>query len=1141
MSKNNFPLVSFAIPSYNHEKYIGEMLDSCIAQTYPNIEVVVVDDASTDNSRQVIEDYVQRYPAIIRAEFNATNLGQALTARNALRLTRGEYLAGIGSDDVSLPHRIAAGMEILMTNPALGAVFSKAEIIDETSRTINSPIASVFNCEYDDIRWRLLAGNFLCGPSILVRSNLLRKVLPNPNLRYVEDFDLSLRILDTHELLRVDDVWVKYRSHGKNLSIHTADNIPFAGNYETAICILSALNRWPIEKLFSFKSLSGTSAHKKELALAHCTVARHCIQMDDTYFGQPFLFTSEAYRQLLIATESDPNNDQALELLSEVWGRLGDHSRALGKKPITFVEWKSQQEDFAVSSNKRPRLGFQRTPETVEISQGRHYQQWLSRRTMIAEEIQAIEEEVLQTTPYTFHLFMRLAHGQDSALADTIDSLGGQFYPNWHLDIITDLVAPEGLSDIPCIGWHNAKIVEQKSVIDGLINQNKYDWCIEIPAGAKLDPLYLWRLSTEIVKNPETRCFFVDDDCFDNTNKSIAPRFKPGCNPSALESSDLAGPIFIARDTWNTIGGASESNASPWFIQLLRVARHFGWDSIQHIPDVLISYPEIFPSDVQSCLFALLEHLNYEKTKTEIVPTTGTSWGFRYQLTPPPKVSIAILSKGRLELLSRCIDSIIEKTIYPTNCLEVLIVLNHNDEDLDMSSWLSNTTKHYDLPIKTIRTPSGANKATQSNTAVQSASGEFTLLLDEEVVIIESGWLNDLVGTCAQSGIAGTTPCLIGPTDNTIQQAGLVLGMESISIPFTSTQPGCILETNNVMQGIAGPLYGRIAMYDHTGYLSSIKMPRDVSVLSGICMLVRTQAYLEVNGMDDDILGNTLADLDLSLKLRQKAWRLIYQPLATVRFGDVTDFQIPAEEIQQAEETLKQKKSRETFKQRWWPKAAVDPLWSPNLSLSLPNPTPATNHLATWQYLPLDIPKILAYPMDAGQGIIRINQPVEALRKAGLAQVFLHPQQPNTTPITPAELMRLAPDTVVLHHFFNNIRLPELQSWNAAPGRPFLVFAMDDLITALDNTNPFKSNIQPDIRSRLKKALACCDRLVVSTDYLGNTCTNLISDILVVPNFIEQSVWLPLRNQRRTSSKPRIGWGRWHIPPRRSCLTQGNH
>ncbi len=1079
-------IVNIIFITYNRPKLFPEALNSIQRQTFKNFKVTVIDNGSTPKIS--LPDNILNDPRFELKRIEKNNQGLA-TVYNTIKSIKSKYTAFLFDDDRWENKKLEKQISYLEKNDGTIACFTQANFIDENENKVIIP--NIFiqkNRSVPEWVFRFFKdGNCLSQPSAVIRTkNLNKPFLFNPYFR-LPDLSWWINLLHYGNIHIIEEelVNVGISSTGSNESTINTKEKTNQLIYENSRILLKfrTLPQNVLKKSF----LLPPTANQNDIEMA---MALKALEFNsEAHFRFAAEVAEENYNIACIA-----NNFQLAISWREVYEKASSQSK--------------------IDSNKN-----------FEIKHPlENYNKWQLKRSIIEEEIQVLEKKISRANSVNFHLCIRLTHGQDSALADTIDSLGGQFYPNWHLDIITELPAPEGLNGIPCIGWHNTKIEEQKSLIDTLINQQKYDWCIEIPAGAKLDPLYLWRLSIEIAKNPETRCIFVDDDCFDSSNKSFDPRFKPGCNPSALESSDLAGPICVSRDTWNATGGASESNASPWFSQLLRIAKHYGWNAIQHIPDVLISYPEIFPSNVEACMFSLLEHLDYEKTKTEIIPTTGTSWGFRYQLTPPPKVSIVVISKGRQELLSRCIDSIIKKTIYPANCLEVLIVLNHDDEDLDMSSWLRNTIEHCDLPIKTIRTPSGANKATQSNVAVQSASGEFTLLLDEEVVIIESGWLNDLVGTCAQSGVAGTTPCLIGPKDNTIQQAGLVLGMESISIPFTSTQPGCMLETNNVMQGIAGPLYGRMAMYDHTGYLSGIKMPRDVSVMSGICMLVRTQAYLDVGGMDENMLGDTFADLDLSLKLRKKAWRLIYQPLATIRFGDVTDIQIPAEEIERAQGILKQTESREVFKQRWWPKAAVDSLWSPNLSLSLPNPTPDTNHLATWQYLPLDIPKILAYPVDSGQGIIRINQPVEALRKAGLAQVFLHPQQPSTIPITPAELIRLAPDTVVMHHFFNNIRLPELQSWSTTPGRPFLVFAMDDLITALDETNPFKSNMQPDIRSRLKKALACCDRLVVSTDYLGNTCANLISDILVVPNFIEQDVWLPLRSQRRTSSKPRIGW-----------------
>jgi glycosyltransferase involved in cell wall biosynthesis len=80
------------------------------------------------------------------------------------------------------------------------------------------------------------------------------------------------------------------------------------------------------------------------------------------------------------------------------------------------------------------------------------------------------------------------------------------------------------------------------------------------------------------------------------------------------------------------------------------------------------------------------------------------------------------------------------------------------------------------------------------------------------------------------------------------------------------------------------------------------------------------------------------------------------------------------------------------------------------------------------------------------------------------------------------------------------------------------------LINDLDKTNPFRKNIPPNARSRLKYALARCDRLVVSTDFLAESYQDFIGDIRVVPNRLEKDIWCPLSSLKRTSKKPRIGW-----------------
>lgn len=120
--------------------------------------------------------------------------------------------------------------------------------------------------------------------------------------------------------------------------------------------------------------------------------------------------------------------------------------------------------------------------------------------------------------------------------------------------------------------------------------------------------------------------------------------------------------------------------------------------------------------------------------------------------------------------------------------------------------------------------------------------------------------------------------------------------------------------------------------------------------------------------------------------------------------------------------------------------------------------------------------------------------------------------------------MRLAPDTFIVQHYLRSQSLASLDALQQIPDRPFLVYAIDDLLTNLDESNSFRRNIPANCRAHLKYALDRCDRMVASTEFLAEAYRHFISDIRVVPNRLEQEVWLPLRSQKRAGNKPRIGW-----------------
>lgn len=731
------------------------------------------------------------------------------------------------------------------------------------------------------------------------------------------------------------------------------------------------------------------------------------------------------------------------------------------------------------------------------------YADWLTKRQFIPEDIGIIERSQgsIDNEAAQFQIFLRMPPGSEPLLADTLDSLNQQLISNWHLEIITQLPIPEGLDEMPCIGWHTVDKLEQtKEIINFLANTRISDWLIEIPVGAKLDPLFLWRLSRETSLSPKTNAFFVDDDCHDDAGKYYQPRFKPGVNPTTLLSSDLAGPLCVRREAWLETGGTNQSQGSPWFSKLLEITDKYGWNSVQHIPDVLISYPGTFPCHPESCLLALHDNMKNKSVAAEFLPATGQSWCIRYPLAATPLVTIAIISEGQLDLLSRCLTSIIKKTCYPG--FEIIIALTAAQLDSDLQSELIQLEQRLSISIRTISTDAAGNLAKRCNAAVKAASNDFVLLINEGTVAIQENWLEELVRTCLQADIAAVSPRMIAPGTGLIENAGNVIGLNgTVSSPYQAK-----------------------AKIQDSGYLDCLQIARDVSALSANCILIRVDDYAAVGGMDEVDLGDHLADADLCQKLLSRGKRLIYQPLSTIVDGHCSTVDLKINDECKVKSISAQAHATRTFSLRWLKSAEIDRFWNPNLSLEKSIPVPETDFRALWQYLPADTPRILARPLPNAQGAFRVTAPLNALRQAGLASECIWPMSESSRELTATELMRLSPDTLIVQHYLHDKHLAALEAWHSLPNRPLTVYAIDDLLTNMAESNHCLRNIPVNSRSRLQYALDRCDRMVASTDFLAETYRHFIRDIRVVPNRLRQEAWLPLQSQKRTANKPRIGW-----------------
>src|SRR3989339_706645 len=121
------PKVSVVIPAYNREELLPETIESVLAQTFQDFEIIVVDDGSTDNTREVISAFPVRY-------YYQENQGVSAALNKGAELSRGEYLAFLGSDDIWLRDTLEKQVTVLDNNPGLGLVFGQLNMMDEDGK-----------------------------------------------------------------------------------------------------------------------------------------------------------------------------------------------------------------------------------------------------------------------------------------------------------------------------------------------------------------------------------------------------------------------------------------------------------------------------------------------------------------------------------------------------------------------------------------------------------------------------------------------------------------------------------------------------------------------------------------------------------------------------------------------------------------------------------------------------------------------------------------------------------------------------------------------------------------------------------------------------------------------------------------------
>jgi len=219
------PTVSVVMAAYNGAALIGETLASLKAQSFTDFEVIVVDDCSTDTTRDVVRAWPDPRVRLIESETN----GGPVRARNrAVAAARGRYVAGLDQDDLCHRDRLARQVAYLESHPRTVLVATAANILQHGAvRRSRLPA----NTTPALIGWLLQIMNPLVWSSVMLRGDVARELDPftRPEILYAEDFDLYHRLRRYGAIARIDDPLITYRSHAGGASqCHTARMIDSA-------------------------------------------------------------------------------------------------------------------------------------------------------------------------------------------------------------------------------------------------------------------------------------------------------------------------------------------------------------------------------------------------------------------------------------------------------------------------------------------------------------------------------------------------------------------------------------------------------------------------------------------------------------------------------------------------------------------------------------------------------------------------------------------------------------------------------------------------------------------------------------------------------------------------------------------------
>jgi len=745
------------------------------------------------------------------------------------------------------------------------------------------------------------------------------------------------------------------------------------------------------------------------------------------------------------------------------------------------------------------------------------YQQWLDDHALREVDAEILAERMCgrwRKRPL-LTMVMKATRQDMDLLGVSIQSLQQQLYQNWRLIIIADFAEPDPIfSSTELLGWLQVDALDDPEqcvrAYNMVVTELQGDWLALLPPGTEFTPDCLVRCADTMESDDKLVAMYSDHDRQLLPGSQVDPQFKPDFNLEYLLSWDYIGAAcWFNQQAVMNLGGFATFPGVEGYELLLRLCDSYGEKAIGHLAFPLIHLPTTTSTHLTRAArrVAIEGHLARQGRSAEVVDgALPDVYKLIYPLAGEPAVSIIIPNRDKLEFLQPCIETLLTKTSY-TN-FEILIVDNQS-QDPDVLAYYREIQALLPERIRVLSYDAPFNFSAQCNLGASQARGDYLLLLNNDIEVVQPEWLERMLMHAQRSEIGIVGAKLVYPETGMVQHGGIVLGN---GLPLLAV-------ANH---------YGMDAKMDDPGYMNRLQCDLYLSAVTGACMMVRSAVYRQVGGFNEE-LSVLFNDVEFCLRVGQQGYKLLWTPYALLvhHHGMSVNARL-ADPVEQGRFAERSRREHDYMFAHWMPQLANDPAYNRNLTLQ-DVPLAIEAHVPfSWEPAFTERPKILASAIAGGSGEYRVLQPLVALSKAGLAQsCCLRLIKNGNRLLKPLEVERMRPDVMLMQNAINDQHLETLQLYKKFFPETLRIITLDDLVTDLPEKSALyrhiKSNFR-DARRRLRQGLSQVDRLIVTTEPLAQFCSEFIGDIHVIPNRLVKSKWWGLPTVRSASAKPRVGW-----------------